>query len=322
MNCITNPVSNIPKNPKSHSLGWSQVWSQQLGAKISHVCDDSILEYETVYLDYGVNYSGSLNLFGGVDQAVYNRLNTLLKCENIVALDWPSINFGNSLVCRIGKPSSYEGLNMEWCNKLRAKFEGVKTMRQQDLNLDSVMVGDSHSPAFSMHDDMVFRNDGQTLFGALTNGLGSLMRDYVPRRRVSFCLGSIDIRHHILRYRGFDLKNMITEYVKGADKVGRENKCEVYFMTPVPVEYEGRRLPKSGWYRKTPFFGSLKERQDLTESFIELLRLEAGDDRVIQPPLNWYTMDPEEYARTRMEATSSFHISPEHYRRNAWFTHE
>ena len=33
-NVITNPISNIPKNEKSHVHGWTQLWRDQLKASI------------------------------------------------------------------------------------------------------------------------------------------------------------------------------------------------------------------------------------------------------------------------------------------------
>lgn len=314
---ITNPISNIPKNPKSHSLGWTKGWAHHLTADIAHVCDESILDYNTVYLDYGANFSGKLNLFGGVNKDVYDRLNILMRCNHIRVLDWESMNFGNEFVSRIGKPSTYEEVNESWCRALREKFLGVETFTQEMLNLDSVMVGDSHSTAFANEEDMVFRTDGQTLYGALNNGLSKLMRGCKPRK-ISFCLGSIDIRHHLLRHGASDrnsMVNLISEYVKAGDKIGSFNNSEVSYAGPVPVEHEERRIPKTGYYKKTPFFGTLKQRQDLTELFIEVLEATAPG-RVILPPSDWYTMDPAEYAKTFMEFGGSFHIAPPYYRRN------
>ena len=40
--------------------------------------------------------------------------------------------------------------------------------------------------------------------------------------------------------------------------------------------------------------------------------------KVIMPPTEWYTMDPEKYANTYMEHGSSFHVAPPYYRRNDW----
>ena len=69
--------------------------------------------------------------------------------------------------------------------------------------------------------------------------------------------------------------------------------------------------------KKTAFFGSWKERHDLTNQFIEELDKQSGG-KVIMPPSDWYTMDSEVYAKTYMEHGSSFHIAPPFYRRNDW----
>jgi hypothetical protein len=92
--------------------------------------------------------------------------------------------------------------------------------------------------------------------------------------------------------------------------------CKVFFAAPVPVEFEERRIPKSGFYKKEPFYGSWQERHDLTNRFIDELHKQAGS--VVMPPEEWYTMNPETYAKTYMEHGSSFHIAPPFYRRNDW----
>ena len=45
MAVITNPVSNIPVNEKSHTLGWSKVWASHLYADIDHKCSENILNH-------------------------------------------------------------------------------------------------------------------------------------------------------------------------------------------------------------------------------------------------------------------------------------
>ena len=46
MNVITNPISNIPKNEKSHVHGWSQLWRDQLSAFIDHKCTPQITKVD------------------------------------------------------------------------------------------------------------------------------------------------------------------------------------------------------------------------------------------------------------------------------------
>ena len=54
---ITNPLSNIPKAPKSHNLGYAQIWADQLNAKIDHTCTKNIQNADIVY----INHLGDLN---------------------------------------------------------------------------------------------------------------------------------------------------------------------------------------------------------------------------------------------------------------------
>lgn len=316
-NVITNPISNIPKNEKSHSHGWTQVWQYQLDACISHKCSPGILDYDTVYIEHGANFGGTLNLFGGAAKEVYDRINLVARCKNIISLDWDMPDYGAMLKKRIGAATTYEGITEEWCDMVSARLQNVPSLKQEDIKtLEGITVGDSHTIAFSHRTDMVLRNDGKTLHGSLKAGLRTLFRDVPPAGRITLCLGSIDIRHHVLRHNSFVLAENIREYVKQGSEL-QQDGCDVYYAAPVPVEFEERRIPKTGFYKKTPFFGSLQERCDLTNRFIDELNKQSGN-KVIMPPSEWYTMDPEKYAKTFMEHGSSVHIAPPFYRRNDW----
>ena len=51
---IINPFSPIPKSDKSHTRGWSIIWSQRLNCDIG---DKNTIykDCETLYIDHGVN---------------------------------------------------------------------------------------------------------------------------------------------------------------------------------------------------------------------------------------------------------------------------
>ena len=309
MMVITNPISNIPKNPKSHTRGWSELWSEQLGASINHKCTPDILRADTVYIDHGANFGGTLNLFGGATKEVFDRINIVMACKNVVSLDWNMPEYGEMLRKRIRNATTYKGIDDDWCDKVTKRISKIKSLKQEDLKTNSVIYGDSHTIAFSGKGDKVFRTDGKTLYGTLKKGF-DLEGEY---DKITLCLGSIDIRHHILRHHNFSLKYTLKEYVRQGNQLGDD----VWFCAPVPVEFEGRRIPKSGYFKKEPFYGSWEDRHDLTNKFIEILHEEAKG-KVIMPPKEWYTMDPEKYANTYMEHGSSFHIAPPYYRRNDW----
>lgn len=307
---ITNPINNIPKNEKSHVLGWSLVWKELLGASIDHRCTPQILNADTVYVDHGANFGGTLNLFGGATKDIFDRINILLACKNIVSLDWDMPDYGAMLKKRIGTNTTCEEITEKWCDMVSKRISTIQSLKHKDLETDGITLGDSHTIAFSGVGDRVYRSDGKTLFGTLRKGFTD---DLGGVSRLTLCHGSIDIRHHILRHDDFNLRETIKEYVKQ----GNELADDVWYAAPVPVEYEERRIPKSGFYKKTPFYGSWKERWDLTNQFIEILHDESKG-KVVIPPKEWYSMDPEKYAKTYMEHGSSFHIAPPYYRRNDW----
>lgn len=313
MAVITNPISNIPVNPKSHTLGWTHVWQHQLGASINHKCTHDIHNHDIVYIDHGANFGGTLNLFGGATKDLFDRINNVMAHKNIISLDHDMPDYGAQLKKRIGAKTTYDGITEEWCDNVSARIQSVTSLKQQDENalMTGITLGDSHSIAFSRSYDHVLRNDGKTLHGALKEGLANMFRGMDIKGAITLSFGSIDIRHHLLRHT-INLKEFVGEYVKQGLALGDN----VSFACPVPVEWEGRRIPKTGYYKKTPFFGSWEDRRNLTNNFIE--ELYNNKVNVVQPPEFWYTMDPKKYAETFMEFGGSFHISPPNYRRNDW----
>jgi len=315
MKVITNPINNIPVNAKSHTLGWAQLWRDQLGAYIDNKCTPNVRKASTVYIDHGANFGGTLNLFGGANKEVYDKLNIIASCKEVISLDWDMPDYGAMLKKRLSAKTTYEGITEQWCDLLSKRFSTVKSLKQQELDLNNVIVGDSHTLSFCDRGDMVFRNDGKTLHGALKAGLSTLIRDNDIRySRITFCLGSIDIRHHLLRHE-LNIDALIDSYYEQAMKYSSDS-TDVWFTTPVPVEFEGRRIPKSGFFKKEPFYGSCEKRRDVTDMFIAALYKRTNN--VIQPPGDWYSMDPQKYAETYMEHGSSFHIAPPFYRKNNW----
>jgi hypothetical protein len=317
MNVITNPISNIPVNAKSHVHGWSQLWKQQLNASINHKCTPDILRSNVLYIDHGANFGGTLNLFGGANKEVYDRINLVCSHSHIVSLDWDMPDYGAMLKKRIGANTTYSGITEEWCDQVSKRCKHISSLKQEDLDYGSVTLGDSHTIAFSGVEHRVLRNDGKTLHGALKTGLRNMLRGVVPSKDVFLCFGSIDIRHHILRYDDFDIGSFVGRYVDQGKEIADHFGVNVSYCCPVPVEFEGRKIPKSGFYKGTAFYGSAADRRDITFHFIDELYKQSNDS-VVQPPIEWYHMHGEQYAKVYMEHGSSFHIAPPFYYRNDW----
>ena len=315
-NSVASPIANIPVAPKSHTRGWAAMWARQLDAEINHKMTGEVLKSDYLFIDHGVNFGGTLNLFGGANEDVYNRVHTMIQHSDIVSLDIPMPDYGSMLKQRIGASTTFDKITPEWCDHVSsvlAKCDYVDQAKMCYGNLHNVVIGDSHATAFAGTADQVFRNNGKTLFGVLNYGLSSELRGIDIRgRNIAFQFGSIDIRHHILRNKA-DVESMVTEYVNAAKQLD----CQVHFCAPVPIEYEGRRIPKTGFYKGTPFYGTADERREVLNRFIGKL-LDLAPDNVICPPIDWYTMDPQEYAEKHMELSSSVHIAPIYYRSNNW----
>ncbi len=316
---IYNPFASIPVRHKSHVRGWAMHWSECL--KVQILRQDEPLDCPTLYLEHGVNFGGTLNLFGGVDIKLVDRLETLANyAGKLVSLDVPMPNYAEQLSKRIGQKTCSSRLTKDLLAALDARLKDSTTLTQADLKCGHVTIGDSHSTAFAPQGSSVLRTNGLTLHGALTKGhfIDELHRlDHQPKR-VTLVAGSIDIRHHVGRQdqRGEALLDLLARYVDTARFIKSEYDIDVEVAAPVPVEWEGRKIPQTGFYKDTPFTGTLSQRQSWTQLFIDILINE--DLMVVSPPVEWYTMDPEMYADTYMELSSSVHIAPTFYRRFDW----
>ena len=83
----------------------------------------------------------------------------------------------------------------------------------------------------------------------------------------------------------------------------------------LPIEYEERRIPKTGWHKGTPFIGSQKERTEVMKAFNATLKekcLEKGWE-FKEWPEHWFTAHPKEFADTYMEKPGSVHLSRQYY---------
>ena len=320
MKVITNPHYKLPKNPKSHTLGWTMHWAFKLGAEINHDCDQSVQSYSKVYIDHGVNFGGNLNLFGGANDEVYRKFSNLLECKNIVSLDHDMPDFGEMLKGRIKAKTTSKLITPEWCDQVTEMCKRTKTLRQENLihNDSSISLGDSHTPAFSQLNDVVLRRNGRTLAGSLKKGLTKYIEEYRIRdtNHVNFVLGSIDIRHHVMRDSNpvSYISELLYEYTHQLKEV-RQIVKSISIASPVPVEFEARKLPKTGYFEGTPFYGTREQRLEITKIFFEIME---PNFEIVHPPCEWYEMDGEEFANKCMEFGGSVHLSPLCYRRNNW----
>jgi hypothetical protein len=302
---ITGTFNKIPKKKNSHGYGWARCWSENLGdIGINHEGD----YIPHVYVDHGVNFGGGLNLFGGFNADLKNRIDNFLLAEQVFSLDIPMPEYGNMLAKR------KDVKDKEWCVRVQKKCDNAQTLLSTDLDTDWLTIGDSHTAAFAPQGSMIVKTDGITLAGQIRRNF-EYVTDYMAKCNnlvgITLCFGNIDIRHHLCRlgFSYYACRDMWIDLKRFGDSL----PIPVEYAVPWPIEFEDRRLPKTGYYKDKPFHGSLSERQGVLKNIIEIM--DILEMNKIMYPHDWLTMDPETYAKEKMENMSSVHISPECYRR-------
>jgi hypothetical protein len=316
---IFNPFASIPVNEKSHVRGWAMHWAECMGTTIA-TKDTDLSSCSNLYWEHGVNFGGGLNLFGGVTDEIVDKIEQLVNFNgNLYSLDMPMPNYAEQLEKRIGQATCSPRLTPSLIAAFKQRLASSSPILQSQLGFVKVAVGDSHSTAFAPSKSMVLRTNGLTLHGALTKGefVKQLLTCKKMPSKATLVAGSIDMRHHIGRQpdSGKAIEDLCERYCETIEFIKSELAILVEVAAPVPVEYEARRLPQTGYYKDTPFCGSMQSRREWTAYFMDLMSCEY---KVVSPPADWYTMDGEEYAKKYMELSSSVHIAPINYRRFNW----
>ena len=318
---IVNPFTPIPKSDKSHVKGWAIVWAQRLNADIA-TKDTDLSKYDNIYIEHGVNFSGAMNLFGGFNDEVFERVNNLItavdKGANLFSLDWNihDCKYSDQIEKRIGANTTSDKVDFDFLVGFEEATAVAKTITMDSLELSDLILGDSHSVAYSEQHQAIKRINGQLLYSAMKQGLCEFIREHNGDNydKVTLCLGSIDIRFHALNK--ISAREFAKQYAQQVIKAQNELGIEISVCSPVPIEYEERRIPKTGQYDGVNFKGSRQERLDYTLDFISELDNYCCDFDLIMPPEAWYEMDGEQYAKEIMELSSSVHIAPKNYRSN------
>ena len=67
-------------------------------------------------------------------------------------------------------------------------------------------------------------------------------------------------------------RDIVRRYVAQAKELRESTKAGVIrIWEPIPIENESRKLPKTGYYKGTPFYGSWAERTEIRNVFVEEL---------------------------------------------------
>ena len=233
-------------------------------------------EYDVVYVYWGSDWTGTLNLFGGVQSFPYAwNIRNFSKFRGKVyslAVDFPAIDEMIAERIENARKNSKE-IQPEW---LETDLANLKRMRLESTRVrfphvtDKIVIGDSHAICMHRPGWTVNSVPFKTLNGALNSGLNTFIDEFTSLDRVSSIecyFGNIDVRHHLCRIEGDAFENatsLAKRYVQAVDALSIKNKS-VYEL--LPIENESRKLPKTGYYKGKPFWGSWQQRDDIRRVF-------------------------------------------------------
>jgi hypothetical protein len=318
---ITSPFTPVSSNIHSHRAAQAAIYAEQIsvenggGVHLDRTGDihHDINSFDSIYVYHGNDWFGSLNLFGGMKN--YGNIDNLIRFSKIektkkvysLWIDHPK--YSEMLSPRLKDDIHPDWHKVDWEN-LKYIEDNAITVRQIEV-VNRVVAGDSH--AICMYRPGWFVNSVpfKTLHGALKEGLSSFID---PEHEIAeFYFGNIDVRHHLCRQpdpeqAARDLANRYYEQLSQLDLA----KVSAYEL--LPIEHESRVLPKTGYYKGTPFYGSWDQRNTARLVFKDEMRKLCAQGSVnliewVDPLLN----DRGELDFECMEKPKSVHLSRNSY---------
>jgi len=266
-------VGKLSPKDSSHKSGWAFMLCNQLwhaGFKNAEVITEVNVDwsdYDVILIEHGMEFKGAFNIFGGANDDLYHQLNRLfVEGVRFYSLhhDMPAVN---ELIEKRLKTGS------DLFKTLETRIDEAKTICSQIPRVDHIektdklCFGDSHSFSQYTPGYMCDRNDGLTLFGTLKRGMEECVYPWTKELRVY--LGNIDIRHHLMRQKDPEsaLEGLMQNYEGELLRMQERGIEKIEIVQALPIENESRALPKTGYYKGTPFAGSWEERTHLVNTF-------------------------------------------------------
>ena len=326
---ITNLLSNITTREGSHKGGWARLLQCQL-RHLGHTVKildnkDSLNDFDVIVFDLGAEYSGALNLFGGLDEKVFKRLSELKDYKGRL-FSWkhnlPEVGILESRRSNASTSQVFKDTPVGFLPSVSEVLRSTETFLHA-YRTKGILLGDSHTPSVWTPELMIERRDGRTLQGMLEH---KTIEKYVKQFELSgnkidaihvHC-SSIDVRHHVHRQPDPDLfvVGLATQLIEQLMQVSGDAKLIVTHT--MGIEDESRELPKTGYFKGTPFYGTWEQRNRSREIFNavidEISKIDReGENSVIKFP-NYFFDEAGKLRFEVMEKPQSVHLSPEHYR--------
>ena len=287
-------------------------------------------DYDVMYVYHGNDWSGSMNVFGGVQgfPYVFNTRNFSQFKGKVysLAIDFPP--YHEMIKSRLDRAKEKgTQIQEEWLDvdldNLQRMYETAEVVKYPFIG-PKLVIGDSHSICMYRPGWTVNTVPFKTLHGALKD-LKSFITDVAPIESFTHLecyFGNIDIRHHLCRVGGDGRDNAVElarKYYHAVMDIPIPNKS-IYEL--LPIENESRKIPQTGYYKKKPFWGSWEERNQARLAFKDELTMMAIQHNAEVDVISWtdYLMnDKGELDFKHMEKPQSIHLSRGSY---PWWTGE
>ena len=327
MSVIVSPITNHANRDHSHRTGWARMWSKCLDSKLAFNSDWS--DESVVFFEHGMEFkekSKGVNVFlkepDSWDKLAKKAEMFTRFSGTLYSLDIDCPDYGARLKERV-RPHSSERYKILDFDKISEVCKSAKTLRQADIKSSKVVLGDSHSLSAWSPGSKLCRLDGQTLNGALDRGFSTwideLSVDTVVTLRTYF--GNIDVRHHICRLatnpsrQKAVVEDLVKRYSEELARMKEKYQIEnIEVVSLLPIENPTRKLPKTGYYKGKPFWGSWNERSRAADHFNYLCEEMCSQNSFsfVKWP-SFFKNEKGELDFEYMEKPRSVHISPRHY---------
>lgn len=327
MSLVISPITNHANRDHSHRTGWGRMWAASLGSELGFNKDWT--KEDKVYLEHGMEFnvrSKGVNVFLKEPKSwdkLAEKAEMLSNFKgNLYSLDIDCPDYGERLKSRVRPHSTDRYKNLDF-DKISEVCKKAKTIRQKDLDKKGLVLGDSHSLSAWRKDAYLCRNDGQTLNGAINKGFDYWIQDF-NKDNLNFIrtyFGNIDIRHHVCRIsegekdQRLTVSNLIARYFDELNRIKKKYCLDlIEVVACLPIENISRKLPKTGYYKGKPYWGSWEERNAAHVQFNEECKKLClkNNFSFIEWPKSFYN-EKLEMGFENMEKPRSVHVSPRKY---------
>ena len=295
---VTSPFNKISDRPSSHRSAQAFIYAQQLIEHGRDVTVDTtgtvdVGQYDEIYVYHGNDWGGTLNMFGGPAKwdgiERLQRFTTGCFGKKVYSLAIPFPDYAALLHERLSKATPE--VNARWPSHIVQNLGVIQANSSVvDTNFgtgshilihrerDKIVVGDSHAISHYRPGWMVNSVPYSTLYGSLKKGLDTFVH-YDPIlsnhqfNHAELYFGNIDIRHHLCRQeKPTEASRLLaSDYYEAAFKLAHDIDARIGIVEPLPIENESRKVPTTGFYKGTPFYGTWEQRDEVRRCFISQL---------------------------------------------------